>query len=237
MGDALQKLKGTAEAALVTIAVASVLLFVVWQLAAGPADPPAADLQKDVSFLSDELHTVTQRLERTQARLAVLEREADVLRRANRLLREQESERQAELTSLQAELDFYRRLAGTGGTRTGLDVYQAELVATGSERVFQFILTLTQNIRRASIISGHARIDVEGTLDDRPVTLYWPQLGADDVPEPAFRFKYFQQLDGYLTLPETFIPTRLMVTLEEKGGKTPVQRSYDWSELLAAGSG
>jgi hypothetical protein len=237
MGDALQKLKGTAEAALVTIAIASVLLFVVWQLAARPADPPTAELQKDVAFLSDELHTVTQRLERTQARLTVLEREADVLRRANRLLREKESERQAELNSLQSELDFYRRLAGTGGTRTGLDVYQAELVATGSERVFQFILTLTQNIRRASIISGHARIDVEGTLEDRPITLFWPQLGDGDVPEPAFRFKYFQQLDGYLTLPETFIPTRLVVTLEEQGQKTPVQRSYDWSELITAAGG
>ena len=237
MGNALQKLKGTAEAALLTIAVVSVLLFVVWQLAARPAEPPVEALQKDVAFLSDELHTVTQRLERTQARLTVLEREADVLRRANRLLREQESERQAEFNSLQSELDFYRRLAGTGGTRTGLDVYQAELVATGSERVFQYILTLTQNIRRASIITGRARIDVEGTLDDRPVTLYWPQLAAGDVPEPAFRFKYFQQLDGYLTLPETFIPTRLVVTLEEKGKNAPVQRSYGWSELVAAGSG
>jgi hypothetical protein len=148
-------------------------------------------------------------------------------------LREQESERQAELNSLQSELDFFRRLAGTGGAQTGLDVYRAELVTTGSDRVFQFVLTLTQNIRRASIVSGRVRIDVEGTLSDRPVTLHWSELGDGNEPEPAFRFKYFQQIEGYLALPEAFLPIQLVVTLEAKGARNTVQRRYEWNTLLS----
>jgi len=167
---------------------------------------------------------------------AVLEREADVLRQANRLLREEETARQAEFNTLQSELDFYRRLAGTGGAQTGLEVYRVELLATGSDRVFQFELTLTQNIRRASIVSGRARMDVEGTLDDRPVTLHWAQLSDGAAAEPAFRFKYFQQLEGYLALPEGFMPTRLLVTLEAKGQRNPVQRQYGWDALLSESS-
>jgi hypothetical protein len=223
------------ETLVVTVAILAVLLFVTWQLASAPSDPAAAELRDDVNFLSSELETLKQRLDQSQAREAVLARESDVLRQANRLLREQESERQAELNALQSELDFYRRLAGTGGAQAGLDVYRAELLATGSGQVFQFVLTLTQNIRRASIISGRVRIDIEGTLDDRPVTLYWSQLGSDE-PEPAFRFKYFQQLEGYLSLPEAFKPIQLVVTLEAKGLSKPVQRSYEWTVLLA-GSG
>ena len=220
------------EAAIVTVAVASVLLFVTWQLASPSPQPGAEELRLDNRFLATELAAVKERLDRAQARLTVLERETDVLRRANRLLREQESERQAEMNTLQSELDFYRRLAGTGGEQSGLDVYRAELFTTGSPQVFQFQLTLTQNIRRAAIISGRARIDVEGTLDDRPVTLRWSQLGDGDTPEPAFRFKYFQQLEGYLVLPEAFLPTRLVVSLEAGGQRSPVQRSYDWDSLL-----
>jgi hypothetical protein len=223
---------GFLEAAAVTAVIVSVLLLVTWQIAAGPRDPAAEELREEIRFLSGELGPMKERLERAQARLAVLEREADVLRQANRLLRERESEHQAELNTLQSELDFYRRLAGTGGEQTGLDVYRAELVATGSDRVFQFVLTLTQNIRRASIITGRARIDVEGTLEDRPVTLRWSQLGDGAAPEPAFRFKYFQQLEGYLTLPEAFLPTRLVVTLEAKGQRNPVRHSFEWSSLL-----
>ena len=222
------------EALVVTVAIACVLLFITWQLASTPVEPTAEDLHRERDFLASELQLIKDRLERSQAREAVLEREADVLRQANRLLREQESERQAELNSLQSDLDFYRRLAGTGGAQTGLDVYRAELATTGSERVFQFVLTLTQNIRRASIVSGRIRIDVEGTMDDRAVTLHWSELGDGNEPEPAFRFKYFQQLEGYLALPEAFLPIQLVVTLEAKGARNTVQRRYDWNTLTLA---
>jgi len=224
---------GFIEALALTLAIGSLLLFVTWQLASDPPDPDAADLQHNVDFLADELQKLKERLDLAQARQAVLQQEADILRQANRLLREQESGRQAELNTLHSELDFYRRLAGTGGAQTGLDVYQVELLATGSARVFQFVLTLTQNIRRASIISGRVRINVEGVLGDRPITLYWSEVGGD-APEPAFRFKYFQQLEGYLALPEGFAPTRLLVTLEAGDDEAAAQRSYEWEALLAA---
>ena len=217
----------------VTVCIGSVLLFLTWQIASSPPPPSAESLREDVDFLSRELRIMKQRTDRLRARQAVLEREADVLRQANRLLREEETARQAELDALHSELDFYRRLAGTSGAQTGLDVYRADLMATASDRVFQFVLTLTQNIRRASIIAGRARIDVEGILDDRPVTLHWAQLSDGAAAEPAFRFKYFQQLEGYLALPDGFIPTRLQVTLESGGQRNPVQRSYGWDTLLS----
>jgi hypothetical protein len=214
--------------------VVAVLLFVTWQLATQPVTPGARQLQSDVDFLSNELATLRERFGQIQARNAVLERETDVLRQANRILREQESVRQAELNRLQSELDFFRRLAGTGGAQEGLDVYHVDLLPTASTQVFQFILTLTQNIRRASIVTGRVRIDVEGVMADRPLTLPWSQLGDGNTPEPSFRFKYFQQLEGYLALPEGFSPTRLVLTLEPGGRHQGVQRAYEWDGLLGA---
>ena len=226
---------GFKEAAALALALLGVLLVVTWELASRPVAPGVSNLQKEIAFLERELDTVRQRLGRLQARNAVLERESDVLRQANRLLREDESARQAELNQQRSELDFFRRLAGTGGEQSGLDVYHAELLPTESERVFRYIFTLTQNIRRAAIVSGRVRIDIEGTLGDRPVTLYWSQISDGDTPEPAFRFKYFQQLEGYLTLPEGLEPTRLRLSLEAGERRKPVQRNYDWEELLDPG--
>ena len=214
-----------------TIVLAAALLFIVWQLSSVKVLPQTTDLQNEVRFLSGELETLTGRLQRAQARLVVSEQEADVIRQANRLLRADESERQDELSQLRSELDFYRRLAGTGGEQSGLDVYRAEVIPTESGKVFQFILTLTQNIRRASIITGRARMDIEGTMENRPLTLYWSQISDGETPEPSFRFKYFQQLEGYLTLPDGFKPTQLLVTLEAKGQRKPVIRKYSWLEL------
>mgnify|MGYP000016453476 CR=1 FL=1 len=147
---------GFKEAAALALALTGVLLVVTWELASRPIAPGVPNLQKEIAFLERELDTVRQRLARLQARNAVLERETDVLRQANRLLREEESARQAELNQQRSELDFFRRLAGTGGAQEGLDVYHVELQATESPRVFQFIVTLTQNIRRAAVVGRFA---------------------------------------------------------------------------------
>jgi hypothetical protein len=224
---------GLVEMLVLTVLLVSLLMFVVYQLANSRFDPKAEELKQQASFLGKELAALAERFERNQARLIVVEREAEVFRGANRLLRSGESQRQAELNRMQSELDFYRRLAGTSGTQTGLAVYAAELITTDSDRVFQFVLTLTQNIRRASVISGRARIDVEGTLDNRPVTLNWPEVTDGSTPEPSFRFKYFQQMEGYLAMPENFSPIRLRVTLEVNDRRKPVIHAFEWDDLFA----
>lgn len=222
---------GYAGVILLTIVLTVASLFMVWRISGIGPVPAVGKAQEQVRFLEADLESMKEQLERVRAQLAVAEQEASVLRQANRLLRKNESDRQAELGRLQSELEFYGKLAGTGGAISGLDLYRAEIISTESERVFQFILTLTQNIRRASIVSGQARIDVEGTLNDRPVTLHWPQLSEGDTPEPSFRFKYFQQLEGYLKLQDGFSPTRLLVTLEASDRKKPVKREFNWAEL------
>jgi hypothetical protein len=216
-----------------TVLLVSLLMFVVYQLANSRHKPEAEELKQQADFLGKELAALSERFERNQARLIVVEREAEVFRGANRLLRSEESQRQAELNRMQSELDFYRRLAGTSGTQTGLSVYAAELITTDSVRVYQFILTLTQNFRRASVISGKARIDIEGTLDNRLVTLKWSEVTDGSTPEPSFRFKYFQQLEGYLVMPENFKPIRLQVTLVVKDQYQPVIHAFNWGELIS----
>jgi hypothetical protein len=215
-----------------TILLVSVLMFVVYQLASSPVELETDELKEQVAFLGKELAVLSGRYKRNQARLTVVEREAEVFRGANHLLRSKESEHQDELNRMQSELNFYRRLVGTSGTQTGLAVYAAELITTDSDRVFQFILTLTQNIRRASIINGRVRINLEGTLNDQPVTLNWSQLTNGATPEPSFRFKYFQQMEGYLAMPEQFSPTRLRVMLEVEGQREPVVHAFNWAELV-----
>lgn len=214
--------------------IAGALMFVVHELTLSRAVPQLEISKNRVDTLNAELDSLAGRLERAEARKIVAEREAEIVRQANQILRQEESERQAEIGRLQAELEFFRRLAGTGASQAGLAVYEAQLIPTESERVFQFILTLTQNMRSDSVISGRALIEVEGTLNDRAVTLKWPQLADGAHPEPGFRFKYFQQLKGYLSLPGGFEPTRLQVTLEAQGQRDPVRRSFRWARIAAA---
>jgi len=207
------------------------LIFFTWKLTVSWATPELSGAQALIKTQKAELQSLSNRLETSQSRLKLSEKEIQVLRQANQLLRSEESNRQAELNILKGELDFYQKLAGTSGSQSGLAVYHLELTSTGSERVFRFVLTLTQNLQRSAITSGKVLIDLEGTLDDRPLTLPWSQITDGSEAEPAFRFKYFQQLDGYLVLPPGFSPSQLLVSLEVKGQKKLVSRGFEWLEL------
>ncbi len=72
-----------------------------------------------------------------RARSTVVAREADVIRRANNLLRVSERQRQDEIASLQADLEFYRRLGGANGSQAPLSVHHLELETTQSPRVYR----------------------------------------------------------------------------------------------------
>jgi hypothetical protein len=219
---------------LAVVAVMLTMIYAEYVYTLSRAVPELSHAKTRIKTQKREIRSLTQRLESSKTQEKVAEQEANVMRQANQLLRAEESNHQAELNRLKSELDFYQRLAGTSGTQDGLAIYYLELTPTGSERVFHFVLTLTQNLRRSAITSGNVRIDLEGTMEDRPLTLPWARITDSNQPEPAFRFKYFQQLAGYLALPENFQPSRILVTLEAKGQSKRISRSFDWLDLTAA---
>jgi len=199
------------------------------------AEPELESKKIRIRALRAEVKELGQRVESSRVRQKMAERQVDVLRHANILLRQEESSRQAEMQRLQGEIAFFQRLADTSGSQEGLAVYELELQPTASSQVYRFVLTLTQNLRRSAIISGTAGIELEGTRENRPVTLKWRDLTADNTARPEFRFKYFQQLAGYVTVPEDFQPERVQVILNAKSSRNSVSRDFAWADLTQSG--
>lgn len=208
------------------------VLYAVHAITLRWAEPELEAKKVRIRALRAEIKELGHRVESSRVRQKMAERQVDVLRQANNLLREEESNRQAEMQRLQGEVEFYQRLAGTSGSQEGLAVYELELQPTASSQVFRFVLTLTQNLRRSAVTSGTASIELEGTRDNLPVTLKWKELSGNNTARPEFSFKYFQQLDGYLTIPADFLPERVQVSLKPKGSSKTLGRNFNWSELM-----
>lgn len=208
------------------------VLYAVHAITVRWAEPELEAKKVRIRALRAEVKELGRRVETSAVRQKMAERQVEVLRQANNLLRQEESNRQAEMQRLQGEVDFYQRLAGTSGSQEGLAVYELELQTTASSQVYRFVLTLTQNLRRSAIVSGTASVELEGTRQDQPLTLKWKDLSSADTNRPEFRFKYFQQLDGYLTLPEDFQPERIRVSLKAKGSKQTLARDFSWADLM-----
>ena len=185
-----------------------------------------------VEALEQDLQTALDQHDAENARAIVAEREVDVVRRANALLRASERGRQDEIASLQADLAFYRRLGGANGSQAPLAVHYLELQTTQSPRVFRIIFTLTQNLRWASVISGKIELGVDGINNGVAQHLTNEQLLAESAEPLKFNFKYFQQLERLITLPEDFEASRLTIQLKSGSLRTAVEQSMKWQDLF-----
>ena len=187
---------------------------------------------KRVKTLQQDLQTAIDQLETEKARSTMAKHEADVVRRANALLRASERDRQDEIAALKADLSFYRRLGGANGSQAPLAVQFLELEATQSPRVYRLLLTLTQNLRWVAVISGNVQLSVDGIQNDVAQHLTNEQLLAESSAPLTFQFKHFQQLESLITLPEGFEASRLNVQLKSGSLRTPVEHSMEWQSLF-----
>jgi len=185
-----------------------------------------------IEALQEDLQVALDKLAAERSRSTVAEREADVVRRANALLRASERKRQDEIAGLQADLEFYRRLGGANGSQSPLSVHHIELQATQSPRVYRIIFSLTQNLRWAAVISGEIHLGVDGIRRGVAERLTNEQLLAESAEPLIFKFKHFQQLESLITLPEGFEASRLTIQLKSKSLRTPVEQSMEWQSLF-----
>lgn len=190
------------------------------------------DTKHQVLALQQDLQTALNRIDTEYARATVAEREVDVIRRANALLRTSERERQDEIAGLQADLAFYRRLGGASGSQAPLAVHSVELQSMQSPQVYRIMVTLTQNLRWASVISGRIQLGIDGIQNGVAQHLTEVQLLAESAHPLNFRFKYFQQVERLITLPEGFAPSRLSIRLKSGSLSTAVEQSMEWQSLF-----
>jgi hypothetical protein len=109
------------------------------------------------------------------------------------------------------------------------------LAPAAEPRVFNFAVTITQNLRAGRVASGRVRLSVIGVRGGKLATLEWPELAANEDREGlAFSFKYFQQLKGAVMLPEGFTPNRIHAEADAGGDLGHAQQDFEWSDALAA---
>ena len=183
------------------------------------AVPDAAALRAQLGELTAEHAKKLERLERLNQRVTTLTLSEQVERAAARALQATLAERDAELAGLRNDVAFYERLAGGDAQRQPLAVHSLAFEPLG-DGSWRYLLTLTQNLKRATISKGQYSFSVEGTLDSKLQTLDWEQLvQSSDGASGAFSFKYFQQIEGSIMLPAGFLPHRVRVSIHSDQGR------------------
>lgn len=170
-----------------------------------------------------------QTIRRLREGQVVLERTREVEREAYGQLEGTVAALQDEILELKEELAFYRGIVSPNDRSEGLRLQDFELVPGLAERTWRYKLVLTQVLKNDTVATGHVALTVLGTQNGEPKQLELKDIVTDGKGEPAFRFKYFQDLHGEFALPAEFVPAAVKVVVDPRGRKRPrLEESFDW---------
>ena len=187
------------------------------------------DYQERVAYLEQQNQQLTQQF-------AQLERSQGIDSEATTQLSSALTAMEAEMLELREELAFYRSIVSPSKMESGLHVqsFQLERGEAEGEYHYKLVLTLVRGNNR--VARGGVEMTVSGTAQGEPRTLTLAELDPG-TKELKFSFKYFQSIEGTLTLPAGFEPSKVALKVEASDRRLDdIETSYEWKTTLVGES-
>lgn len=183
--------------------------------------------------LQHDLRKLRETNSSAQQQLINLERGRSIDQQALKQARQAITSLETRVSELEADLTFYKNIMAPSETSEGLQVDRFSLQPARGKRHFDFKLVLTQVGDNSSYITGLVAVNVIGDQKGQKQVIALRDL-SDDIEDLGvkFRFRYFQDVEGELILPDDFKPLEIQVVAQAKGSKaTKAERTFDWSSL------
>lgn len=183
-------------------------------------------------------------IEESQAEIIELNRKATMLERNSRIdgdastqLKESLAQAQSEVLALKKELSFYKSIVAPeqGSRSLAIQTIQLKPDASGG---YAYRIMVSQRGRNDRFARGTIDVSIEGVNNDgQPVTYRLSDVSNDTKKPMKFGFKYFQNFEGVMNLPDGFIPQSLRVKVNPKNSKIKaIDEQFAWSDLTAGGA-
>lgn len=183
--------------------------------------------------LRDELIRREASLETLREQIALLETDTRIKQESYKQLETELQALQARVQAQAEDLAFYQRVVAVD-EKEGLRVQDLQVARGADSGAYTLRLVLAQALRNDRRISGTLELELEGRQDGAPVSLALTELTPDSQARLDFSFRYFQNLQSELRVPDGFVPERVKVTLNPSGSKAKsVEQSFAW--LLQSG--
>jgi len=181
-------------------------------------------LEAHIALLDDEISELKQEV-------AVQETHRDIDREAYKEVEGSLLSLQAKIQEQQDAIAFYRGIVSPADGKPGLRVQDLKLTRGGEEREFNLRLVLVQAMKHDRKVSGNVAVSVEGNEDGEAKTYALTELlPADAETAWPFSFRYFQDFDRQLVLPDGFTPERIHVEVRSRTRSiSSIEESFAWA--------
>jgi cell division protein FtsB len=177
-------------------------------------------------------------IEQRDARIAELDQEVALLETHREIDREAYKEVEGSLLSLQAKIQeqqdaiaFYRGIVSPADGKPGLRVQDFRLTRGNEERQFSLRLVLVQAMKHDRKVSGDVAMTIEGVEDGEATSYALTDLLPPDAEKAwPFSFRYFQDFDRQIVLPDGFTPERVRVEVRSRTRSiSSIEESFAWA--------
>jgi hypothetical protein len=139
---------------------------------------------------------------------------------------------QGEAAKLREQLGFYRGLVAPETVRAGMRVQDFRILPGSEPGAFRFEVVLIQPLRRERLVSGALEVNFVGRGENGIPLNYLLSERLKGQGRLLFSFKQFQEFSGEFTLPISFRPQRILVTLAPEGRDIPkIEEEFDWAQV------
>ncbi len=117
------------------------------------------------------------------------------------------------VAQLEQDIVYYRQVVSEETEDTGLIISQLDIDTTREPNRYRYKLVLRQQDADGdTFLTGHVNINLVGSQGEQQQILALRDLSAEqDQLDIRLRFKYFQNIEGELVLPENFVPERFQI--------------------------
>ena len=197
----------------------------------------------DSSDADDYISQLQAQLEETQAEIVESNRQATMLKRNSRIdddasgqLKETLAQAQNEVLELKKELSFYKSIVSPeqGNRSVAIQTIQLKKNEAGG---YHYKIMVSQRGRNDRFARGTIDVSIEGVKKGQPVILKLTDVSNATKKPMKFGFKYFQNFEGVMKLPEAFYPDFIRVKVKPSTGKIKsIDEQFAWSDLTAGGA-
>lgn len=177
----------------------------------------------------ERIETLEDANETLKAQVAAVEVSRKVEAEAYTQVERTLADLQAQVLRQEEELTFYRGIVSPDDGLRGLRIQRFEIAPGREERRYLLRLVLVQSMRQDKVVSGDVRIELEGLRAGTPASL--PLAEAADLDRRdgrlAFSFRYFENLEQEIVLPENFDPTSVSIEVRAPR-QDPIRQSFPW---------
>lgn len=140
---------------------------------------------------------------------------------------------QAKIQEQSAALAFYRGIVSPADGASGLRVQNLQLTRGGNERAYNVKLVLVQSLQHDRKVSGDVGLTIEGVENGSETSYNYSQLlGADAQSDWSFSFRYFQDFDREIVLPDGFTPQRVNIEVRSRTRSiSSIEESFAWTVI------